>query len=351
MILWFAIAVLTGAILALLLAPLYGRGQAAASRAELDRAVYRDQLAELDRDLARGVIAAPEAEAARNEISRRILQAGGGEERASFGGQAWLALAVLLVPLIALPIYLRHGSPQLADVPLAERLANAKEAGNFEALVAKVERHLADTPSDLKGWQVLAPAYKRMARWREAAHAYGRILDLAPATAETIADFGEMTVYASEGMVTADARRAFGEAVKREPHQPKARFFLAMALAQEGQRDEALAAYRSLLADTPADASWRATLEAEIAALAGSATAAGGGETGEMIRSMVDGLEARLKTDPANLEGWLKLIRSRSVLKEEDRARRALADARAQFSGDAAALAALDGIAKEHNLQ
>ena len=220
----------------------------------------------------------------------------------------------------------------------------------FRSLVAKVERHLADNPGDLKGWQVLAPAYKRLARWSDAAHAYGRILDLAPASPETIADFGEMTVYASEGMVTAEARRAFAEAVTRDGRQPKARFFLAMALAQEGKREEALAAYRVLLADTPAEASWRAALEAEIAALAGQATEASGDQS-EMIRTMVDGLEARLKTDPADIEGWLKLIRSRTVLGEGDRARLALAEARAHFAGDAPALAALDGIARELNLQ
>ncbi len=347
---WIAIAAVTAAVLALLVAPIFGRGGVRASRAELDRAVYRDQLAELERDLGRGAIGAPEAEAARNEITRRILQAGQGEEPSSPGGMRWALLAALLVPLAALAVYGRHGSPGLPDVPLAGRLANAEQAGDFEALVAKVERHLADNPADLKGWQVLAPAYKRLARWSDAAHAYGRILDLAPASPETIADFGEMTVYASEGMVTAEARRAFAEAVTRDGRQPKARFFLAMALAQEGKREEALAAYRGLLADTPAEASWRAALEAEIAALAGQAAEASGDQS-EMIRTMVDGLEARLRTDPADLEGWLKLIRSRTVLKEEDRARLALAEARSHFAGDASALAALDGIARELNLQ
>jgi len=347
---WIAIAAVTAAVLALLAAPLFARGKAAASRAELDRAVYRDQLAELERDLARGAIDPADAQAARNEISRRILQAGRSEDQPARGGAPLAVAAALLVPLIAVTVYWHHGSPGLADVPLAGRLASAEQTGDFEALVAKVERHLADNPADLKGWQVLAPAYRRMARWSDAAHAYGRILDLTPASPDMIAQFGEMTVYASEGMVTAEARRAFGEAVKRDAQQPKARFFLAMALAQEGKRDEALAAYRALLADTPAHASWRSSLEAEIAALTGPAAVAGGDQS-IMIRAMVDGLEARLKSDPADLDGWLRLIRSRTVLKEGDRARRALADARAQFSGDAPALAALDGIARELNLQ
>ena len=43
-----------------------------------------------------------------------------------------------------------------------------------------------------------------------------------------------------------------------------------------------------------------------------------------MIRGMVDGLAARLEQSPNDVEGWVKLIRSRKILGENDAAEEAL---------------------------
>jgi cytochrome c-type biogenesis protein CcmH len=46
-----------------------------------------------------------------------------------------------------------------------------------------------------------------------------------------------------------------------------------------------------------------------------------------MAEGMVARLEGRLRTDPANIEGWIMLIRSRVQLEQPDLARAALAAA------------------------
>lgn len=48
------------------------------------------------------------------------------------------------------------------------------------------------------------------------------------------------------------------------------------------------------------------------------------GDEQAMIRGMVDGLAAKLESDPKNMDGWLRLIRARIVLKEADAAQAAL---------------------------
>jgi cytochrome c-type biogenesis protein CcmH len=163
---------------------------------------------------------------------------------------------------------------------------------------------------------------------------------LSKATPETIADYGEMVVFANEGMVTAEADRAFNEALKLDPKLPKARYFHGLALKQEGKTEEARAMFQALLADSPPDASWRPAIEAELAP-----------DQAATIRSMVDGLEARLQTDRGDLEGWQRLIRSRSVLGEIDKAKAALATAREQFKDKQDALATLNGLAKEVGIE
>ncbi len=363
---WIIFIAMTAAVLAALLYPVLwsSEPQGAPDREAYDRAIFRDQLAELDRDAARGAIGGVEAEAARNEISRRLISAvGSGPKAPAKAGPPSLAvLAVLIVPLVALPLYLKSGRPSLPDVPLASRLDNATATGDFDALLAKVERHLAGQPDDVQGWLVLAPAYRKAQRWNDAADAFRNVLRLQPPDAGTLADFAEMLVFANQGMVPADAQRVFIEALKLDPQLAKARFFHALALKQEGKTTDAATAFEALLADTPPDAGYRPMLEAELKdmnsrppALSQDTIAAAqdmsASDRQAMIQTMVDGLEQKLKANGDDLEGWLKLMRARSVLGDAARAAAAYKTAKDQFNGKPEALAALDGLAKELNIQ
>ena len=86
---------------------------------DYDLAVFTDQMNELERDQARGLINEEEYKAARAEIGRRILTAQRIEGRttktaAPGRSNAIAAVAVLLViPLIAAPIYVWRGNPDL----------------------------------------------------------------------------------------------------------------------------------------------------------------------------------------------------------------------------------------------
>ncbi len=344
---WLIFAIMTAAVLAALSVPLWQAGaEVAPGRGRYDRAVFRDQLAELERDRARGAIGAAEAEAARNEISRRLIQAARPDAGPATGRAGVVGLiGTVLVPLVAIPLYLNSGMPRLADVPLAARLEKAVENQDFVALVAKVERHLGQNPDDVAGWKVLAPAYKREQRWQDAADAYANIIRLSKPDAALIADYGEMLVFASDGMVTAEAARAFAAALQADAKLPKARFFAALALKQEGRQVEAQQAFEALLTESPADAAFRPMVEAELRDLAGAE------DRQAMIRAMVDGLEERLKTDAGDLDGWQRLIRSRAVLKEMDKARFAYATARHHFMDRPEALASLESLAKEMGIE
>jgi cytochrome c-type biogenesis protein CcmH len=232
-------------------------------------------------------------------------------------------MAVLLVPLVALPIYARYGSPRMPDVPLQERLKGAIANQDFEALVATVEAHLATSPNDAEGWKVLAPAYKRERRWSDAAEAYANVLRLAPPTADAIADYGEMLVFANEGMVTAEAEGAFAEALKLEATNERAKYYYDMALKQEGKApalsDEQIAAGQAMPAQ----------------------------DQTAMIAGMMDGLEQKLGRDSRDLEGWKRLIRARRISNEIDKAKISLELALNIFKDEPETLDALRALGKE----
>jgi len=363
MVFWIIAAVLTlGASLAVLL-PLTGGGRAALASAPHDLEVYRDQLAELDRDLARGLIQPSEAEQARAEIGRRILRlegegAAGTGAAASASGALRLvsAAAVLAVPLVSWGLYSQIGSPDLPSQPLAARLTKNPADSSVDELIARAESHLAANPSDGRGWDVLAPVYLRMGRYADAVAAYRNAIRLEGATAPRHAGLGEALASAAGGVVSAEAQAAFEAALKLDPQNAKAGFYLAVALAQEGRGDEAKAAWRSMLTTLPPESPWRNAVAQALAdsgdgAPAAASGAAGGGPSDEemaaaasmlpqdraaMIETMVASLDEKLRQNPRDEEGWMRLIRSYAVLGKADQARDALSRSEAAFGADSA---------------
>jgi cytochrome c-type biogenesis protein CcmH len=352
MTIWFIFALMTALALAAMLAPLLKSRAPEADRAAFDRAIFKDQLAELERDAARGIIGKAEAEAARNEISRRIIAAAPEPKLKPIRAPYGAFFAALAVPAIAVPLYLKAGSPGMGDVPQAERLAKAEDAGDMAAMVYKVEKAVAENPDDAKGWEILARVYTNLERFGDAANAYANLVRLGPPSAQLLADYGEALSFARGGSVSAEALKVFEEAAKFDPKLPKTRFFLAMAMKQAGKAPEARAAFEALLADAPADATWRRAVEAQIDKGPSAANVAAAQEMAPddrmaMVRSMVEGLEEKLKADGSDQEGWARLIRSRTVLGEMDKARAAYAAAQAALKGRPEALTQLAAIAKE----
>ena len=71
------------------------------------------------------------------------------------------------------------------------------------------------------------------------------------------------------GTLTPGAELAFRRAQELIPTHPAPRFFYGLALARSGKGDVAIALWRQILAEAPADASWRPFVEGSIAALEG----------------------------------------------------------------------------------
>jgi cytochrome c-type biogenesis protein CcmH len=358
--LWIAAAALTVATLVLVLAPLLRNRTPPPARAEFDLAVFRDQLAEVDRDLERGLLDAEQAEAARIEVERRMLAAADEEPpappdpRKRRGGLVFAALTVVLVPAGAFGLYLTLGTPGIPDQPWAARETPGPTAAGLasvETAVAKLAERLQANPDNVDGWIVLGRSYVTMERYPEAAEAFRRALALNHSDPEISAAYGEALVAAAGGQVAPDARRAFQDALTSAPGNPKARYYLALDKAQQGDLEGALQGWVDLAAIAPADAPWLPIVRQQIARAAAelgvdppTVEAAPPGPTradmdaaagmsaedrGKMIRSMVERLAARLDEQPDDREGWLRLARAYEVLGEPDKARDARARAEA----------------------
>lgn len=348
MLFWIVIAVLTFVVALALMLPLMRAGVTVSTGDEGEAAVYRDQLQELERDKALGLISDQDSSYARAEIGRRLLAAsasptGLAETPVAARSHPLAQLFIFLcLPAIGLGLYLMTGSPGMPSQPLAARLENP--GGNLDLLVAKAERHLAENPNDGSGWDVLAPIYFKSQRLGDAELAYRNAIRLNGVSAERLSGLGETLIAGNEGIVTDDARSAFEEALRLKADNPRAAFYLALAQEQAGKRPEALAAFKALAEQSPPGAPWLDLVNEHIVANGGEAdvaeaapvnpnapgspsaadiAAAQGMATEDrtaMIRNMVDGLDQKLKEDPNNFEGWMRLVRSYAMLKEPDRA-------------------------------
>ena len=245
-------------------------------------------------------------------------------------------------------------------------------------MIAKLEARLRQDPDNPADWRMLGWSYFETGDLMRAAAAYRRAAEIEPGKAENWSSLGEALQTASTD-VSPEAAAAFERALRLDPEDPRARYFLAVQKDLKGQHEAAVADWIALLKDTPAGAPWEADLRRTIeqvaekrkidlagrmpppsggsvatAAIPGptpeqmaAASSIPPGQQSEMVRGMVDRLAARLKANPKDAAGWIRLMRARMVLGESDGAREALRSARAAYAGDAAVQAQLSRAAQE----
>ena len=386
-LLWAVFTVLVAVMAAGLTIPLVRRYDAAAHEGDAVTAVLRDQLAEVDTQAASGQVGAAETEALRTEIKRRLLVESRARpipvrllsERGAARGTVALAA---IVGLAATGLYAVLGRPDLtAPATLAAEVAQAEgrapEAASVAGLIGQLESRMAQTPGDSEGWRLLGSAYFQTQRYADAAEAYAKALKLNPKSADYASALGEARVQAAGGVVTPAAQTVFAAARNLNPKDFRARYFLALARDQAGDHRGAIDDWLTLLREAPSGTTWapqlrrfvlqaasdakidiagrlpadapvelttsqadqatssqraQASLPDPSAADAASVAALPPAEQQAFIRSMVASLAAKLKANPRDADGWIRLIRAYTVVGDLPAARSALRDAKAALA-------------------
>ncbi len=363
--LWLIFAVFTAVAVLSVLWPL-AKTPRGVARGEIAVALYKARLAEIEREEAQRLVATEDARSAKAEAARRLIAADAAIDPPPTAPQTRARLAsvgiLVFVPVLALSLYATIGHPDMPDAPLAARLEASPARIDLAAAIARIEAHLAQHPDDGRGYEVLAPVYLRMGRAGDAVNAARAALRLLGETPARRALYGETLVAAAKGEVTPEAKQSFEAAAAKDPSAAKPRFFLGLAAEQEGDRARAREIWSRLVAEAPQGAPWAQALRERVAALgAGPETTQDGlaakiealPEAGRMnaIRRMVEGLASRLAQNGQDLEGWLRLVRSYSVLHESGKARSALIDAKRNLAGDPSAIARIEALARELGLE
>ena len=362
---------LIAGLISALVAALLGRSLLRGQDGEVDAAaydvqVYRDQLSEVDRDVARGVLGEAEAERTRTEISRRLLAADAAAKSvaakgARTGVETWggLTLAAILVTAGGLGLYSYLGKPQMADMPLENRLQEARELAStrlsqaaFEAqmpvatlpdpdpsllnLVEQLRDVVKERPDDLRGFQLLARNEASLGNYTRAYAAQNRIIELKGDAVETndyltLADY---YMIAAQGYISPEAEDALSEAIRREPQNGFARYYTGLLMMQTGRPDLTFRFWRALLEEGPENAPWIAPIRANIDDLAwiagvrydppaprgpsaediAAAESLSATDRAAMIEGMVASLSDRLASEGGSAQEWAQLITALGVL-------------------------------------
>ncbi|MFZ5618148.1 MAG: c-type cytochrome biogenesis protein CcmI [Pseudomonadota bacterium] len=343
---------------------------------EARAALYENQIAEINRDAAAGVLSEPEANALRVEAQRRLLAASDADnlmEPKMSSPRLVASIAIAgIVAITGAALYAVKGNPTAPSVSHPEiasapenATAPASAIGSVDGMIEGLKSRLEKEPGNADGWRMLGWSYFNLGRHREAADAYARAAALAPEIAAYQSSYGEALVMTAGGFVTPDAIKAFDLALKSDPSDPRARFFKALAIDQAGDPAGAIAQWIEIVNAAPDDAEWAGDLRRRIETRAKEASvdikgklkspatapilAAAPAPTAEQVRAamelpaddrqaMIEGMVARLagrlKEDPKDADGWIRLMRSHMALGRENEARGDLATALAAFADD-----------------
>jgi len=295
-------------VLVLLMRPFFCRiAPGAASRKELNSAIYREQFAKLEQDLAEGMIAKDDYAQARAELQRRLLDEVQVEEAAvTVNPPRKTMLAIgLAVPLVAGAFYLMIGNPGSLSATAGHQTADAQE---LERMVAVLAQKLEKEPNNPQGWAMLARSYKMMGRTSEAEKAFERVGPFIDDDAQALANYADVVASNAGGSLAGKPTMLIQKALKADPGNPMALWLSGTADLEAGNYGKALQTWERLAAMLPPgsddarmlqgaidDVRAKSGIVAKLAPLAPAKAAAAGG--GGQVSGTVE-LDPALKGKP-----------------------------------------------------
>ncbi|MHB2082379.1 c-type cytochrome biogenesis protein CcmI [Pseudomonas sp. UBA6753] len=261
---WLSAGLLLLAALSFLLIPiLRGRGrQQEEDRTALNVALYQERVAELAAQQAAGVLDEAQMAKGRDEAARELLADTEGAEAPRQGhlGKALPLLAALLVPLLALGLYLQFGAAD--KVELTQEFAEAPKS--MEEMTARLERVVQAQPDSAEAVYFLGRAYMAEQRPADAARTFERAVALAGRQPELLGQWAQALYFAADKKWSPQLQALTDEALKADPNEVTSLGLRGIA-AFEGERyQEAIDYWKRLLAQLPEGDASRAALQGGI---------------------------------------------------------------------------------------
>lgn len=298
---------------------------------------------------------------------------------------ATIALSAAAILVVGAVGYRVVSGGDAEEAPTGNNVVAAADAGSLDDTIAAMRERLRQDPDNHEMWFMLGLASRDNGQFPQAEQAFRRAMELSPRTADYTAYLAEVLLLQATRArqpAPAEAEQLLRRTLEIEPANPQARFYLATLKDQGGDHEGAVNDMIAILRDAPAGAAWPQQVRDSVISIArqnninvegrlpelpagpapSTATAAIPGPTreqmdaarglppsqqDEMVKGMVDRLEARLQANPRDADRWMMLMRSRMVMNDRPGATQALRNALAAFNNDAATQTRLRAAAAE----
>jgi cytochrome c-type biogenesis protein CcmH len=135
----------------------------------------------------------------------------------------------------------------------------------MEALMARLEQRMQQTPDDPQGWAMLARSYMAMDRFPEAVRALERLRGIVGDEPTVLVSLADSLAMTQGGRLAGRPASLVRLALQKEPDNPVALWLAGNAAAEEGNWEEALGHWRKVESLVTDDADAVAELRSRIA--------------------------------------------------------------------------------------
>jgi cytochrome c-type biogenesis protein CcmH len=222
--------------------------------------IYKDQLLELEADLNNGILSQEQFEQGQLELERRLLEDVTPETNQKLvqddrgEGRGAAITVMLLVPLLAVFIYLIKGTPAALSpdkITVAEQAgkgpAHAVTAEQINAMVQGLAARLEKNPQDADGWRMLGRSYVALGRYQDAIGALDKAVAMIPNDPDLLADYADALAMTSGQTLKGKPMEMVNRALKLDPNHEKSLWLAGTAAYNDGNYPGAIAYWNRLL--------------------------------------------------------------------------------------------------------
>lgn len=243
MITFWGIAVammLAAAVLALY--PLFTHSKPSGQRLkQLNISIFKQRMRELEEENEQGLIEQDQFQSARAELERSLLidvdddsvHAVQIRQQSSASRNATILAILILIPAMAIPLYLNYGSPEQIEAAPVQQQATMGTDSMQEA-VAMLVRKLEQEPGNIEGWVLLAKSYLVLGRIDDAVQAYEQAYKLEPQNPDIMVDYAEMLARANNGDISGKPLSLIRMALAVAPEHSKGLWIMGIVAFNDG---------------------------------------------------------------------------------------------------------------------
>ncbi len=245
-------------------------------------AATADQVRRIDEftaDLAAGDIDPEISAALRDELERAVIDAVPVADPEPSAGAKRVTprffAACLVVPLVAISVYLHTGSPQIAEFEAAHPgLTLAMPEASVEILLEELRERVRDAPDDREAWMVLIRSNMQLGRYVEAVSAAEHLYRLAPRDPPVILALIDALAMSQGGRIGGRAVELISDVLTLDPNNATAQILKGILEQEAGDGASAMAWWLRALDQTAPDSPLREELVRMIDSARGEVTPA-----------------------------------------------------------------------------